>query len=304
MTLKKFIIAIVKILFSLFLIMVLFSLFADFSFKGIITNMFGYIYDYSNEETRDKVLTNLIKSCNTEETSYKTKEICENETLLIELKENCNIFYELKEKGKFIGNTEEMEESCNNIMSGEFERACREIKEAKIKVDEAKINKLCESYNKKEIDDRGFFTGILSSPILEEPDTDKIGINMGWWVTINKYSILILAILLVLLILLHIGNFKAFFKLVGDILFLQGIFIIVSYLFLKIYINFSKIDTSFILDTAIEGAQPKLQTLVIKLLPLIFLRIYTIRLVIIAAILLAIGLMLKIIFRKPSESGT
>lgn len=304
MTLKKFIIGIVKILLSLMLIMVVFSLFANFSLKGIMTNMFGDIYDYSNEETRDKVVANLIKSCNAEETSYKTKEICENETLLIELKENCNILYELKAKGIFIENQEEMEESCSNIMSGEFERACKEIKEAKIKPDEAKINKLCEKYNKNEINDKDLFIGILLSPIQEESDIDKTEINLGWWVTINRHSTLILAILLVLLILLHIGNFKGFFKSVGDILFSQGILIIASYLFLKSYINFSKIDTSFILDAVIEGTQLELQTMVIKLLPLIFLRICTIRVVIIAAILLAIGLMLKITFRKPSESNT
>src|SRR3989344_448696 len=146
-----------------------------------------------------------------------------------------------------------MEESCKEIESGEIEDTCSQQKSS-ILPDFSKIGVLCSEHSSGEINDREFFSGVLSSPFsgneIEKLDnpilkkyhefTDFAGSNRMW-------SYFILVTLLGILYLL-IWNFEEYILAVMGICFSIGLIIMLPYAAVYLYDKFVGIDTTSILD--------------------------------------------------------
>ena len=193
-------------------------------------------------------------------------------------------------KGKFFS---KMSESCSSIVSGEA------------KTDIENLEMGCDDYNAKKIGDKEFFLELIASSMKQKDLTEIQELNTFRKINdlLNNSLLFIIAIIVLLIPIFFLSRgFNDFISSVGKSLFNIGIVIILSFLALKAYINFSAPDTSFIFESISGNSQEVMIGPMLKvLLPLLLLDAYNILVVVVGVVFIVLGIIIKVLVKKQGK---
>lgn len=297
--LKKFALWIIKNLIVILIATLIFSS-ITLNFPVFMQNLFGDIYSYSSPEAQKDAVGRLTESCSSTEGGKEVvtmQQLCANASMLAAMKENCANYRELKRKGAIIENAAEMQQSCEQIESGEIEEQCSQMNKKSLLPDFSRIGVLCKDYNSGKINDRQFFYSVIGSA-LGNSKTPKMGLFDRYTRLIdylNNNKLLYLMALTILVILLYfiIGDIRLFYATVVGISFSIGILILLPYFGIILYDKFVGIDTTSILQGMFGFGvfDPKALLSVVLLM---FLRTYNSFIITVGILFLAAGIVGKV----------
>ena len=297
MGIRKRGIVLTRSLLSFFIFSLIFTSLVDLNIKSTMENLFGDIYHFSDEETKNDTLNNLDLICRTtakgegQDSLVRLKEICSDKEVLRQVKENCNSYYELRKEGQ-VEVMKDLEKSCSDLLLGDMDARCDEINKQP-DVNLTNIGNMCQDYNEGDIEDKRLFTGIMMTAI-ELPEMDKFE-SKGFAV---KISIIVLALMFLLFILYKEHISELLFSL-GKIFINLGIVLIIIFSLFYLYNAFFPPDTTFILKAFSTSPDSGIIKKALPVLvPLILGKVFDIRFLWVGMALLFSGVFLKIIFKK------
>lgn len=299
---KKFFIWLIKSLIILLIVTFIFST-ITLDFPNLLKGLFGDIFAYASPDAQKQVVSKLAESCSSLDQGQSLltiAQICTNRSLLDSMRENCQNYGELKDRDVKIEDEAKVIETCQQIESGEIERACNQLKEKSSLVpDFSKIGALCKDYKAGKINDKEFFFGVIGSSFGgQQIEMPKIGglekyNKMIAYLNNNKLLYFVILSILIILLYLFIRNVTLFLPVLSGICFSIGILIMVPYLAILAYDKFVGIDTTPILNIMFGtgGFEPKA---IISVILLMFLRTYTSFIITLGIVFLAVGIIGKV----------
>ncbi len=299
---KKFLIWFVK---SLIMLVIVTFVFASITtdLPDLLKGIFSDVFEYASPNVQKQVINSLAETCSSldqGESLVSINQICNNASLLNSLKENCNDYRELKSRGIKIDNEEQVRETCEQLESGELDKACNQIHgKSSLAPDLSRVGVLCKDYKEGKINDKEFFFNIIGSAIPSQLETSQIKAFEKYNKIINYLNtnkIIYLAILLILVLILYllIKNIKLFLLTLSVISFSIGIFILTPYLVILAYDKFIGIDTTGILSGLLGNADIFNAKSILSVILLMFLRTYNSFIITIGIIFLSLGIAGKI----------
>lgn len=298
MTLRSFLISVIKSLIILVLATTIFSS-VNLEFDQLVKNMFSDIFAYSAPEVQNNVLRYLSSACSGFErgSAMTISQICYNEGVLNSMRENCKNYRELKRRGIKVENEQQVKETCQQVESGKLESQCNEMK-GSMQPDFGKMESLCKEYNDRNIDGNEFFAGFARTAMPQMPSSGFLeGYNKAVS-HLNKNKFLYFAIIAALLAALYflVTDFNLFLMILSQIAFSMGILIMLPYLAIIAYEKFVGFDTSSMLESIFGNGNIFGLKSAISLIMLVFLRTYSKFIVTLGIIFLALGIAGKIYF--------
>lgn len=294
---KNFLIGVIKNLIILLVATLIFST-VTFDLPNLVKGVFGDIFSYASPEAQKQVVGKLADICSSLDRGQEAatlNQVCANKTLLDSMKKNCANYREFKKRNIKIENEEQTRETCQQIESGEVERACGELgKKDSLLPDLSSIGSLCKDYKSGKISDREFFFNVISGSIPSQMQTPNIGALEKYNQAMNYLNnnkiiyFVVLAVLMILLYLL-VKDIRLFLLTLTAISFSIGILIMLPYIAILAYEKFIGIDTTPLLSSIFGGGigiEPKA---IISVILLLFLRTYTPTIIILGFVFLAIG---------------
>ena len=299
MDIKKFFISIIKSLIVLLIATLLFSS-ITLDLPNLLKGVFGDIFAYASPEVQKQVIGKLAETCSAldkgEQVATATQ-VCNNQSMLDSMRENCRNYRTLSSKGIRAPNDAQLSESCRQLESGAVEKMCGEVRQkGYLAPDFGRIGVLCKDYKSGKIKDKEFFLNLISGAIpTEQMQMPNIGAFEKYNKVVdylNKNKILYFAILAVLFILLFllIKDIKLFLLVLSRICFSIGILIILPLLGILAYDNFVGIDTTPLLGSMFKGEMTMQPKVIASVVLLMFLRTYTPLIISAGVIFLAIGI--------------
>jgi len=278
--LKKFSIWVLRNLIILLVVTLIFSS-ITLDLPSLLKSIFADIYSYASPEAQKQAISKLTESCSAFDNSdaVSIQQICSNNSILEQMKNNCNDYRDLKRKGYVIENELEMEESCLQIESGDIEKECDEMKKSYLQSDLSRIGVLCKEYKNGKISDREFFYLTLSSPLGEDMKMPQINLLEKYNKIVdalnkNKILYFVMFLILGLLLFLIIRDFTLFYSEIISIILSIGLLIMLPYFGILLYDKFVGIDTSYFLGSMFGLADLFDFKAAISLILLLFLRTY------------------------------
>lgn len=301
--LRKFFIWLVRSLLILLLVTLIFSA-VTFDFPKLMKGIFGDIFAYASPEMQKNIISKLAETCSALEqgqTLVGINQVCTNASLLDSMQENCRSYKELKRKGMGVENEEQIRKTCEQLDSGEIERACSEFKgKNTLLPDFSNIGALCKDYKNSKINDREFFFGVISSPLANMPmQMPQINIFDKYNKTLtylNNNRILYFVILAILLGILYLllRDVKLFLITLSSMSFSIGIIILLPYFAILAYEWFVGIDTTSILGMVLGAGTGFNLKAVISVALLLILRTYNSFIINLGIIFILIGIIGRI----------
>ncbi|MFH1591910.1 MAG: hypothetical protein ABIB47_00915 [Candidatus Woesearchaeota archaeon] len=284
-----------------------FALTTDLSIENFSEIMFEVIYDNANTTVQNDVTTLLNENCiainsTTNDTNNNPpiflQDVCNNATLLNEITENCNNYYELKNTFPEFEPNLEFEEACNQVLGGTLNESCALLQETGIEIEPEEISEICFRYTNKEINNKTFFVETLTSAIPENISEESATL-LTLSRTIDLISLSLLGPLIILLFVLLYDNKKELMRIIGNLLFSLGFVMVVPILLLKAYVAVVGYDTTPLLISMQNiNAVEQQQGMVAGLVPLVLGNLIGLLFLITGAILFFIGLLIKRVFKK------
>ena len=146
-----------------------YSLTTDFSVENLSKTIFSSIYNNANTSIQSEIINTLDENClyYSGETQDKFApsllELCNNQTLLQQIKTNCQNYYQLKSSTQNFNPDVEFEKACSDLTSGAIENSCKTINSKEFNIDKNKLLPLCNSYANNNLDNKTFFVKTLST---------------------------------------------------------------------------------------------------------------------------------------------
>lgn len=275
---KNFFISIIKSLMILLLATLIFST-ITLDFPNLIKGVFGDIFEYASPDAQKQVVAKLAEACSSlgqGQDAVAISQLCANKSLLGSTIENCDNYRAFKQKGIKVDNEGQVRGTCEQLESGEIERACGElIGQSSLLPDFSKIGALCKNYKAGKINDKEFFFGVVGSPFGgRQTELPNVGVFKNYYQAINYLNnnkiiyYIVLPILAGILYLL-IRDAGLFLTTLSGISLSLGILIMLPYFAILAYDKFVGIDTTSLLEIFIQntiGFDPKAVLSVILLL--------------------------------------
>jgi len=275
-----------------------------------MSNTFNDIYTYADSDAQDEVVSKFSKICDSllspqsMQNTVSATDLCNNQTLVEDMLRNCKNLPDMK--GSIPDDQyQKFEESCDTVRSGELQEQCDIINKQNIEPDLAnsQTSEICKNHKSGSIDDITFFSSFITSSLPKGAgEMQQANNTLTFLEKLYSIAIYLAIVCFVLLSLLYMNEYKVFLLDLGKILHHVGLIIIIPFLFLKTYLLFVDINTTFILESLLTGASSNLQLLVLKeLFPIIFLKTFTTPLIIIGAVFVALGIISKLIGKRTKK---
>jgi len=312
--LKKVLLSLTKLLIVMVSVSYIFSL-TSLDTKTLVKETFEDVYTHSSPNATKQIVKNMAETCTAIEERNEgfdnIIQVCNNFTLISSMEANCANYRKLKERGAKALNEEELEKACGYIESGEFQDACEQVRNKKLRAaDVSEVKIVCEKYNAGEINEGEFFKDYVVGSFVNEdmltPDNKILERYSEAVSYINQDKSIYIAALLVLIAILYLLTLDAvlFAKLLSALLINVGLIILLPYAAIFSYTTFAGIDTTP-LFTAIGGSQGIDIKTVAEIILLSLLNIYSEIIIRIAAAALILGsianIITKIINRKRAK---
>lgn len=186
-----------------------------------------------------------------------------------------------------------MDDDCSSINSGESKSGIENLEE------------LCRDYQDKKTDDKEFFLELIASSMKQKDLTDDQELNTFRKINdlLNNRLLFIAAIIVLLMPIFFLSKgFNDFISSIGKSLFNIGIVIILSFVLLKMYVNFSTLDTSFIFDSITGNSKEVMIGPMLKVLfPLLLLESYNMLVIVAGIVFIVLGIIVKVMVKKQGK---
>lgn len=312
---KKLLRSFVASIVGFLLLTSLISVFTDFNTNSIIPQLFGSIYDYADKPSQTNFISILSSNCialmsldnsnplEQQQTFEKYSAVCTNTEQLNQLKTACpnKVQYE-----SLLSSTDYQLflQSCELVESGELDKQCEMINNPQVSIQDINytgLQKTCFDYKNGQLKDKDFF--VKSIQYVIPPDIFTQGPLNGFMVFfefVNDFAIILTIVFMIPFIVLYYKDWVNFALKLGGIFINIGVFILVPFLLVKVYISTQGLDTSFILNSI--GTVANIQSQLLKtMIPIIVLNMYTNYLVFSGLSLLIFGIVLKVMLHRPND---
>ena len=313
--LKKLSIWLVKNLIIILVATLIFS-YVSFDFPNLLKGVFGDVYNYASPESQKEAVGRLAETCSSLEPNSNVvsmQQLCNNKSMMQEMKDNCNEYYRLRNEGG-IETDQKTEENCKQIESGEIEKSCKQIKSSPMQMDFSRIGSLCKDFKSGKINDKEFFYSVIGGSFEgisnSQPGAPKNGLfekynNFIGYLNKNRIIYLVLLGILIFLLYLLLNDFMLFYATLADIAFGIGILIMLPYVLVLLYAKFVGLDTTSILGSMFGLGNLFDIKSIISVILLLFLRTYN-NFILTVGIIFLIGgaagkIYLKTLKRKMSK---